>query len=167
MIFWRYILVKITNQSFKLKKIRESIKLNNFQKKLNSCGKNVFIRFPVCFEGIEYISLGNNVSINAFVHIWGHGGVEIGDNTLIASHVSIVSVTHDTNASLYSNSTIKKKIVIGNNVWIGTHVTILPGVKIGDNAIIGAGSVVTKNIESNSVVTGIPAKLIRKISSSC
>jgi acetyltransferase-like isoleucine patch superfamily enzyme len=54
-------------------------------------------------------------------------------------------------------------IIIGNNVWIGSNSTILPGVVIGDNSIIGAGSVVTKNVPSNVIVAGVPAKVIKKI----
>lgn len=55
------------------------------------------------------------------------------------------------------------KVIIGNNVWIGGNVTILPGVIIGDNSVIGAGAVVTKDVSANCVVAGVPAKLIRKI----
>jgi maltose O-acetyltransferase len=115
----------------------------------------------VRFEGKEFISIGNNVSINAFVHIWGQGGVEIGDDSLIASHVAIVSVTHDSNARLYREKIITEKVTIGKNVWIGAHAVILQGITIGDNVIIGAGSVVNKDIPSNVTVAGVPAKIIK------
>ncbi len=161
MILYKYFIFKLTNQLKKIEKLGYKIKLKKFTTKFKKCGLNVFIQFPVRLEGIEYITIGNNVCINAFVHIWGHGGVVIGDNTLIASHVSIVSVTHDSNAVLYKNSCIEKKVVIGSNVWIGTHATILPGIIIGDNAIIGAGSVVTKNVEANTTVVGVPAKKLK------
>ncbi len=152
---------KINNQLLKLKKYFSKYQLYKFNKGLKSCGNSVYIEFPVKFEGKEFISIGNNVSINSFVHIWGHGGVVIGDNTLIASHVSIVSVTHDTNAEIYRESLIEKKVTIGKNVWIGTHSVILPGVIINDNAVIGAGSVVTKDVPPNVVVAGVPAKIIK------
>lgn len=157
-----YISKKIENQYIKIKKIIYQYKLSRFLKQLKQCGKNVFIQFPIRFEGAKHISVGNNVSINAFVHIWGHGGVEIGDDTLIASHVSIVSVTHDPSAYLYRKTCIEKKVTIGRNVWIGTHATILPGIEIGDNAIVAAGSVVNKNVEANTTVAGVPAKLIKR-----
>ena len=136
--------------------------MSYFLKKFKKCGEGVFIQFPVRIEGINHVSIGSNVSINAFVHIWGHGGVEIGNDTLIASHVAIVSVTHDSNAVLYRDSCIEKKVTIGKNVWIGSHAVILQGIEIGDNAIIGAGSVVNKNVEANTTVAGVPAKVIKR-----
>ena len=97
------------------------------------------------------------------MHIWGYGGVDIGENTMIASHVAIISVTHDKNAQPYNQSCICKKIVIGKNVWIGSHAVILPGVTIGDNVIIGALSFVNKDIPSNSIAVGSPCKVIKTI----
>ena len=91
----------------------------------------------------------------------GYGGGEIGENTLIASHVAITSVTHDKNAILYNQSSISNRIIIGKNVWIGAHAVILPGVTIGDNAIIGAGAIVNKNIKRGDIVAGVPAKSIK------
>jgi len=129
---------------------------------LLSCGKNVSISHHAIIEGTESISIDDNVSINAFVHIWGQGKLSIGKNTLIASHVTITTLTHDPKVIPYKNSVVQKEITIGENVWIGSHAVILPGVRIGDNAIIGAGSVVTKNVAPNAIVTGVPATLLRK-----
>jgi acetyltransferase-like isoleucine patch superfamily enzyme len=101
--------------------------------------------------------------------MWGGGGIEIGENVLIAAHVAITSQTHDTGAPLYKYSSVAKKVCIEDNVWIGTHAVILPGIRIGRNAIIGAGTVVTKNVPANDIVIGIPARTIgtnRKISRS-
>ena len=121
------------------------------------CGENVSIQLPVVINHADHLSVGARVSINAFVHIWALGGVTIGDDTLIASHVAITSLTHDPRAELYAASQQSRPIVIGRNVWIGTHVVILPGVTIGDGAIIGAGAVVTRDVAARSVVVGIPA----------
>lgn len=114
------------------------------------------------------IHIGNNVTINDFVHIWGGGGVNIGDGTMIASGAKIISQTHDSNAYLsgfeYRETNIAKPVVIGSNVWIGSNASILPGVTIGDNAIIAAGSVVTRNIPKNTIVAGVPARTLRTIS---
>lgn len=159
----KYILKKISNQLFRIKKIVYNYKLNSYLKGFASVGTNCFVQFPVQIEGQEFVSLGNNISINAFVHIWGQGGVNIGSNTLIASHVSIVSVTHDTEAKLFKGSIIKKPIVIGDNVWLGSNCVILPGVTIGDNVIVGAGSVVTKDLTSNALYIGSPAKKVRDL----
>ncbi|RYZ99918.1 MAG: acyltransferase [Sphingobacteriaceae bacterium] len=136
-------------------------KLARFKRMLKYCGEGTFIQFPVRFEGPSHISIGKDGSVNAFVHMWGHGQIIIGDNCLIASHVSINSVSHDTDAALYRESVTENKVTIGNNVWIGTHAVILPGVTIGDNAIIGACALVNKNVPANAIVAGIPAKIIR------
>jgi maltose O-acetyltransferase len=108
------------------------------------------------------VKIGKNVSIAEFVHMWGGGGIEIGDHTIIAAHSCITSMTHDTNAFFYGDTLIKKSVKIGNRVWIGTGAIILPGVEIGDGAIIGAGSVVTKSVPSDTIVIGVPARTLRK-----
>jgi len=146
----------------KIEKWLYDYKLAKFKRQLGSCGEHTFIQFPVRFEGVKHICIGANVSINAFVHMWGHGGIHIGDNCLIASHVSINSVTHDTAALLYRDTIIEKEIRIGKNVWIGSHAVILPGVTIGDNAIVGAGAVVTKDVPAGKTVIGVPARVLKK-----
>jgi acetyltransferase-like isoleucine patch superfamily enzyme len=122
-----------------------------------ACGENVSLQMPVVINHADHLRVGARVSINAFVHIWALGGVTIGDDTLIASHVAITSLTHDPRAELFSASSQTRPVVIGRNVWIGTHAVILPGVTIGDGAIIGAGAVVTKDVAPRAVVVGVPA----------
>jgi len=153
---------KLKNQLKKYSRFINRIKVSRFKKTLQHCGANTSIQFPVCFEGPEHISIGNNVSINAFVHIWGHGGINIGNDCLIASHASINSVTHDPDVSPYRNSIVTKVVNIGSNVWVGSHAVILPGVTIGDNSIIGAGAVVNRDVPANVTVAGVPAKIIKK-----
>lgn len=135
--------------------------IENIYEALGSCGDNVSMQMPIRIESAEKVKIGSRVSIAAFVHIWGGGGVEIGDDTLIASHVAITSLTHDTAAALFAQSLISKPVIIGCNVWIGTHASILPGVKIGNGAIIGAGAVVTKDVSENMIVVGVPARAMR------
>jgi len=122
-----------------------------------ACGEDVSLQLPVVINHPDHLRVGARVSINAFVHIWALGGVTIGDDTLIASHVAITSLTHDPRAELFSASQLSRPIVIGRNVWIGTHAVILPGVTIGDGAIIGAGAVVTRDVAPRAVVVGVPA----------
>ena len=122
-----------------------------------ACGEGVSIQLPVVINNADHLRVGARVSINAFVHIWALGGVTIGDDTLIASHVAITALTHDPHAPLFSASHQVRPVVIGRNVWIGTHAVILPGVTIGDGAIIGAGAVVTRDVASGAVVVGVPA----------
>lgn len=123
-------------------------------------GKNIDIWFPLTIIGKENIEIGDNVSINSFVHIWGNGGVKIGNNVLIASHCSIISVTHSygKNVTPRFSKVIKKEVIIEDEVWLGSGVKILPGIRIGKGAIIGAGAVVTHDIKPYTIAVGVPAK---------
>ena len=128
----------------------------------NKFGKNNTIWFPVKIIGKSSVSLGDNCGINAFVHIWGGGGVEIGNNVMIATHVSITSLTHDYNATdMRFSQIIRKKVTIKDNVWIGAGAIILPGVTIGQGAVVGAGAVVTKDIPPLAIVIGNPARIVK------
>lgn len=117
----------------------------------------------------KHIHVGNNVTINDFVHIWGGGGVTIGDGTMVASGTKIISQTHDPGALedglAYFQTSKTGPIVIGQNVWIGSNACILPGITIGENSIIAAGAVVTRNVPRNTVVAGIPARTLRTLAS--
>ncbi len=128
------------------------------RRSLELCGENCSFHFPFKIEGPERVKIGNRVSIASYVHIWGHGGVEIGDDCLIASHVAISSVTHDKSTQLYRARNVFGQVKIGSNVWIGTHAVVLPEVTVGDNAIIGAGAIVTRDVPAGAIVTGIPGR---------
>ena len=112
------------------------------------CGKN--------------IKIGKNVFINACCRFQDQGGIEIGDGSLIGHNTTIETLNHDFNPSKRQNLT-PSPVKIGKNVWIGSDCTILPGVEIGDGAIIGAGSVVTKSIPANTIAVGNPARVIKEI----
>jgi len=150
------IIISIANKVILLKNKREIGRLKH-------CGDNFTIQEPFYFAGYDKIIIGNNVSIAAFVHIWGQGGVSIGNNVLIASHTAITSLTHNTQSKIFNSEVIMKNVTIGDNVWIGAHSVILPGVAIGNNCIIGAGSIVNKNIPNNTVFAGVPAKELYKL----
>jgi maltose O-acetyltransferase len=106
----------------------------------------------------EKVSIGARCAIAEFVHMWGGGGISIGDDVLIASHAVITSLTHDTRAAVYRGSLILASVIIEDNVWIGAGAVILPGVRIGTGSVIGAGSVVTRDVLARSVVVGVPAR---------
>ena len=118
------------------------------------------------------IIFGNNIQINDFVHIAAKRAVKIDDNVLIASKVFITDIEHGSYKSDENDSNpleIPKDrklsanpVHINKNVWIGEMVSVLPGVTIGENSIIGANSVVTKNIPANSIAVGNPAKVIKQ-----
>lgn len=114
--------------------------------------------------------IGKNVQINDYVHIGVTNEIRIGDNTLIASKVFISDHNHGAyNGEIQSNPNQpplervleSKKVIIGNNVWIGEYVAILPGVTIGDGAIIGSMSVVSKDVPAYTIAVGVPAKGIK------
>lgn len=112
------------------------------------CGKN--------------ITLGENVFINSGCRFQDQGGITIGNGCLFGHNVVIATLNHDLNPEKRKNL-IPKPIKIGCNVWIGSNSTILPGVTIGDNAVIGAGSVVTKDVPDDMIAVGNPAHVIRSI----
>jgi acetyltransferase-like isoleucine patch superfamily enzyme len=88
-------------------------------------------------------------------------GIEIGENVLFASGVKIISANHDINNR--ENHVKSEPIIIEDNVWLGANVVVLPGVKIGKNTIVGASSVVTKSLDSDSVYVGNPVRKIRDL----
>ena len=90
------------------------------------------------------------------------GGITIGDGVLIGHNVTLATLNHEENPQKRQNI-YPKPIKIGNNVWIGSNATILSGVTIEDGAIIGANALVTKNVPKNTIVAGIPAKIMRKV----
>lgn len=108
------------------------------------------------------ITLGKNVFINACCHFQDHGGVTLGDDCLIGHNVVFATLNHGI-APEKRASTYPAPIRIGRKVWIGSNSTILQGVTIGDNAIVAAGSVVTKDVPANTIVGGVPAKYIKGI----
>ena len=112
----------------------------------------------------EYIKIGNNVGIGQFAYIGGSGGVEIGNNCIIGQYFSCHPENHNfdsTDELIKNQGTTRARIKIGENCWIGSKVTILAGVEIGSNSIIAAGAVVTKDMPPNSIIGGVPAKIIK------
>ena len=121
-------------------------------------GLGLFLPFYTDFG--KNITLGKNVFLNSGCHFQDQGGIEIGDHTLIGHCVVLTTLNHDI-APKNRGTVIPKPIKIGKNVWIGSNVTVLPGVTIGENSVIAAGAVVTKDVPANTVVGGVPAKVIR------
>ncbi len=108
------------------------------------------------------IKLGKRVFINSGCCFQDQSGIEIGDDCLIGQQVVIATLDHDLDPNK-RGSMRPAPVKIGNKVWIGAHVTVLPGVTIGDGAVIGAGAVVTKDVPPDAVAVGVPAKIIKKI----
>lgn len=128
--------------------------------------RNPWIEPPFQCDYGYNISTGENFYANHGVVILDAAQVTIGDNVLLAPGVMITTATHPLNASRRQQGMeIARPIVIGNNVWVGMGAKILPGVSIGDNAVIAAGAVVTKDVAANSLVAGVPASFVREIDS--
>ena len=117
---------------------------------------------PVQIDFPKQITFGRRVFINHSFTAMAIGGIEIGDNVQMGPHVTIVTDNHDL---AHRNVLRCKPVVIGNNVWIGAEVKIMPGVRVGDNAVLAGGAVVTKDVPENAIVGGNPAKVIRYINS--
>ena len=108
------------------------------------------------------ITAGKNVFLNTGCTFQDRGGITIGDGTQIGQNVVLCTLNHGI-APEERHITYPLPIVLGKNVWIGAHATVVPGVTVGDNAIIAAGAVVTKDVPANAIVAGVPAKVIRMI----
>ena len=110
----------------------------------------------------RFISIGKNVFINHACTFLDMGGIVVEDDVLIGPKVNLITENHPLDPS-ERNSLICKPIVIKRNAWIGAAATILPGVTIGENAVVAAGAVVSRDVSANTVVGGIPAKFIKSI----
>lgn len=176
------IFLEIKAQARKL--LKEYLALSYEQKKektkilsqlFGGIGSNVSVGVPFICDYGRNIYVGNNVSINMNCTFVDCNKIEIGDNVLIASNVQIYTATHPVELSErltpnwnpekgeYFCRTYALPVKIGNGSWLGGGVIVLPGVTIGDGCVIGAGSVVTKDIPSNSLAVGNPCRVIRKI----
>lgn len=138
---------------------------NDIMRRLfKSVGDNVWIEPDFRCEFGKNITIGDNVYINFGCVILDCGQVSIGSGTLIGPNVGLFSGNHATDAAeRAAGGLIPKPIAIGRRVWICGNVSVVPGVTIGDDTIIGAGSVVTRDIPSGVVAAGNPCRVLRKI----
>jgi acetyltransferase-like isoleucine patch superfamily enzyme len=107
--------------------------------------------------------VGRNVFINQNCTFYDLGGIDIADDVMIGPNVSLITSGHPVEPSRRRAFTIAKPIVIERNVWIAAGTTIIGGVTVGENSVVAAGSVVTKNVPPNTLVGGNPARVIRSI----
>ena len=125
-----------------------------------SMGSGSLVSAPLIAVRPHNVTIGRNVVVMPGCLMMSAGGITIGDGAMIAANVQLISNNHD----LYERQIITcRPIHIGRNVWIGAGATILPGVTIGDNAVVGAASVVTKDVAPDTIVVGNPAQLIKRI----
>ena len=125
-------------------------------------GENFGLFPPFYTDFGKNIHIGNQVFINADCKFQDQGGIYIDDGALIGHGVVLATLNHDMDPDRRGSMTFRP-VTIGRNVWIGDHATILPGVTIGDGAVVAADAVVTKDVPPRTVVAGVPAKIIRTI----
>lgn len=129
-------------------------------------GKEVdktFRLFPPFYTDFgKNITLGKDIFINSGCHFQDQGGIDIGDGAFIGHNVVIATINHDLDPAK-NRENHYAPVVIKPHVWIGSNATILPGVTVGEWAVVAAGAVVTKDVPARTVVGGIPAKVIKKI----
>ena len=147
------------------------IKPSNLEKRNSIINKllgyqpdNLELLSPFTCDYGNNIVLGKNVFINSNCYFMDGAKITVGDNVFIGPSCGFYTANHPLDYQT-RNQGIEQAlpILIGNNVWLGGNVIVLPGVEIGDGCVIGAGSVVTKDIEANSIATGVPCKVIKKI----
>lgn len=124
-------------------------------------GEGSSVMSPVTVVRGQNVKIGKHVGIMANCLFMSAGGITIEDDVLVAANSQLISNNHDPKDHAILTC---KPVVLKRNCWIGAGATILPGVTVGENAIVGAGAVVTKDVEPNTVVGGIPAKLIKRLS---
>lgn len=126
----------------------------------NRLPESSYIMPPVQIDFGMQMSIAENVFINHSLTLMSAGGIEIGEGSQIGPQVTMVTTNHDFN---HRNVLNCRGIKIGKNVWIGARVTIMPGVTVGDNAVIAGGALVVKDVEPDTVVAGVPAKCLKKL----
>jgi len=135
----------------------------------DNSGIGAFSRVEICqsFNNLgQHITIGKSVGIGPYASLGGAGGLTIGDECIIGPYFSCHPENHnfaDTTRSIRFQGVTRKGIIVGNNCWIGAKVSILDGVTIGNNCVIAAGAVVTKSMPANSVIGGVPAKVLKEI----
>jgi acetyltransferase-like isoleucine patch superfamily enzyme len=164
-------------QLFKViqKAMRTTAKLNNlisdnineinavFSELIGKKVDDTFFMIPPFYSDFgENINIGKNVFVNHACTFMDRGGITLEDNVLIGPKVNLITTNHPINPA-ERRATISLPIVIKKGAWIGVGATILAGVTIGENSIVAAGAIVTKDVPDNTIVGGIPAKILKTI----
>lgn len=131
-----------------------------------SCGDNCYIELPFHANwGGAHLHMGSGVYANSNLTLVDDGHIYVGDRVMFGPNVTVATANHPIDPALRARGLqYNKDVYIGDNVWIGANTVVVPGVRIGRNTVIGAGSVVTKDIPENTVAVGNPCRVLREIS---
>lgn len=162
-----YFKAKVSNPASRLgKNCRINFSASFCGNRLIKIGNNCSVRnYAILSPGHGSIIVGNNSAVGAFNYIDENGGVEIGNHVHFGPHCAVYSANHtfkDISVPISSQPLDCAKVVIEDDVWIGSHSVILAGVHVGNGAVIAAGSVVIKDVDPYCVVAGVPANIIKK-----
>lgn len=160
--------LEIVNRTIKLSaELNTSTDINQTRERLSEIigtkideSTTIFVPFYTNFG--SFIQIGKNVFINHACTFLDMGGITIEDDVQIGPKVNLITENHPLNPA-NRKALICKPIVIRRNAWIGAAATILPGVTIGENSVVAAGAVVSKDVPANTIVGGVPAKIIKQI----
>jgi len=127
-------------------------------------GDRVSIKQGLRVDKPHKVTIGSDVRINADCTLQAHGGIEIGDLSMLAARVTIVTANHDLSRRGVEafDTLVEAPVRIGRHCWLGAGAIVLPGVTIGDGAVVGAGSVVTRDLPPGMVCVGVPARPVRE-----
>ena len=147
------------------KRKTQELKKSNVRLKVSiqSCGFNVKLNGRIFVSNTQTLSIGNNIHIGDNAYLKTEGGLTIGDNTHISRNLTVYTVNHEYEGTAlpYDNDFHLKPVSIGKNVWIGMNVNLIPGIRVGNGAIIAMGSTVTKDVPAHSIIGGAPAIIIK------
>jgi len=167
--FWIFLIINKFNYRFNyraLSGVLDKFKMRFLSMSGAKIGLNSVVRSNTFILNSKNLNIGNNSSIGSNSEIFNSTNFYIGDNVDIGTQFYINTDNHkfdDPKKFLSKQGVISSEIIIGSDIWIGTRVTILAGVKINDRVIVGACSLINKNLESGYIYAGVPAKKIRKI----
>jgi len=128
---------------------------------LGKCGQGCDFETHMLVRNPHNVFIGDRCSFSSFVVLDAHDRIEIGNDCMFAVRVTISTATHDYRQRPASQRTITKSVIIGNDVWLGVGSTVLPGVRVGDGAVIGAHALVTEDVPPDAIMVGVPARLLK------
>ena len=143
-----------------LRQPRRSLLTLSYRCRLAHCGRHVDFSTTVILRNPRNISIGDRCSFSNYVICDGHDRITIGNDCMFANGVMISTATHDYRVDPMNSRMVTSPVTIGDNVWCGVGSIIMPGVRVGDGAVIGAGALILRDVPDNAIMGGVPARVI-------